>query len=495
MAKAIAGIIINEVETGPLSEYVVDYLCKSTKESPFLDFKKTIDTSRNSKFPEIAKDVFAFSNYGGGWMLLGWEEYKKNQFVPVGLPEDFELESAVFQEKFNSFVSNPIAIDYKEVRKDFSHLFPKANEEFKKKVNSISDRFGIIFIPPSSKIFVPNKVGAYEKQGRVKTVFYPNDVFYRRGTQSIKPEKNELEIIKKRLLKEDYRLSILSGEPDEIEETIYSNLFELKEMPKYVYIGKSRGYDDVSIKTLLKQEKIFPEFYYKFKEWSGNVVTFENLSDSANPYQKLVLPETVKKELLENWIKDKNKYRVIKEILNREITHFAIGKGLWYFYKKNKLYYPSEEERRRQRWKSRYSASTKTVASKFYVPKLKRSLFWHTAFHADIIRFSNKFYLRILPSFVISENGNYPVSDQIIGTIITSLSYNKYNSMYLNNVLFWSHQLGDGDDIQIKDYITISKSPVEVKTDKGIIYDIPSSEFKLEIEEEEHMEVIDDEKF
>ncbi len=494
MTKVIAGIIINEVETEPLSQYVIDFLCNSTKESPFLDFKKTLDTSKNSHFPEIAKDVFAFSNYGGGWILLGWEEYRKNQFVPVGLPDDFELESAIFQEKFNSFVINPIAIGYTEFRKDFSQQFPKANDIFKSKINSVSDRFGIIFIPPSSEIFVPIKKGEYKKQDKVKTVFYPNDVFYRRGTQSIKPKKNELEIIKNRLTKENYRLSVLSGEPDDIEETIYSNLFELKKVPKFVYTGKSKGYDRHSIKALLKQENIFPEFYYKFKEWSGNIVTFEDLSDSSNVYQKLILPESVKKEPFEDWLKDKDKYRIIKEILNREIRHFAIQKGLWYFDKKNKLYYPSEESKRKEKWKSRYSASTKTVASKFFVPKLKKYLFWHVAFHADIIDFENRFYLRILPSFVISDGGKNALSDPVIGTLITSLSYNKYNSMYLNNVLFWIHQLGGENDVQINNYITISKKPIELKAKQGIIYDIPSSEFKLEIEEDDEIEVIDDDK-
>lgn len=495
MAKATAGIVLDGIETEPLSQDVIDYLCNKNKETPFLDFKKTIDTSKNSKFPEIAKDIFAFSNYGGGWILLGWEEYKKNQFVPVGLPEEFELEPAVLQEKFNSFVLNPIEIDYYPFSKDFTNQFPKAKEDLKKKINSVSDRFGIIYIPASSEILVPNKRGEYKKQTGFKKVFSPNDIFYRRGTQSIKPEKNELEIIKKRLPKENYRLSVLSGEPDEIEETIYSNLFEIKTTPKYVYTGESRGYDGISIKTLLKQEKIFPEFYYKFKEWAGNIVTFENLSNPSNPYQKLVILGTVKKEPLENWLEDKDKCRVVKEILNREIVHFAIGKGLWRFYKKNKLYYPYEEEKRRKKWKSRYSAPTKTVASKFFVKKLKRSLFWHVAFEADIIDFNNKFYLRILPSFVISENGKNPMSDPIIGTLITTLSYNKYNSMYLNNVLFWVYQLGDGNDIRIKDYITISKSPVEVKAYKGIIYDIPSNEFKLDIEEEEDVEVIENEEF
>ncbi|MBD3354429.1 hypothetical protein GF361_00410 [Candidatus Woesearchaeota archaeon] len=492
MAKAIAGIIINEVETEPLSGYVIDFLTTSTRESPFLDFKKTIDLRKSSAFPETAKDIFAFSNYGGGWILLGWEEHKKNQFVPVGLSEDFEFEPANLQTKFDSYSIEPLAFDYTEFRKDFKDNFPKAKDDFKQKINSVSDRFGVIYVPPSSKLLIPSKKGEYEVNGKKKCVFYPNDVFYRRGTQSIRPSSTEKALIEKRLKKENYRLSLLSGEPDEVEETIYSNLFEIKQMPVSVYYGKVKDYDNVSIKALLKQEKVFPEWYFKFKYWSGNLVTFENLSDNTSPYSKLVVPGTIKEEPLSEWIKDSDKFRVVKEILNREIRHHAMRKGIWLEDKKYKLYYPAEEVTRKEKWKSRYAASNKTVATKFYVPKLKRYLYWHVAFYADVLNFNDKFYLKILPSFIISEDGKKILSDPVIGTLITSLSYNKYNSLYLNNVLFWIHQIGEGNDIKIGDYMTISKSPVDLKASMGILYDLPSNEFRLEIPEDEEGDTIED---
>ncbi len=492
--KAIAGIIINEVETEPLSDYVIDFVTNATKESPYLDFKKTIDISKSSAFPEIAKDIFAFSNYGGGWLLLGWEEHKKNQFVPVGLPQEFELDPANLQTKFNSYTLEPLAFDYKEFNRNFTNRFPKAKDDFKKKINSISDRFAIIYIPPSHKILVPNKTGDYKVNGKEKYVFYPNEVFYRRGTQSIKPSKTEMALIEKRLTKENYRLSVLSGDPDEVDETIYSNMFEITQMPKFVYSGKAKDYDSVSVKALLKQEKVFPEWCYKFKYWSGNVITFENLLDENNPYRKLVLPETITKQPIEDWLKENDKFRIIKEILNKELHHFAIQKHLRYFDKKNILYYASEETKRQEKWKSRYVSSTKTVAAKFFVPKLKRFLYWHVAFHADVLDFEGRFYLRILPTFVISENGKDVITDPVIGTLITSLSYNKYNSLYLNNVLFWIHQLGEGNDLKIQDYLTISKSPTELNAKMGILYDIPSNEFRLEIDDEEDGEIIEDEE-
>ena len=98
----------------------------------------------------------------------------------------------------------------------------------------------------------PIKDGKYVKNNKEKIVFRKGDVFYRRGTQNIHPSQHELEIIKQRLEKENYRLSVLSGEPDEVDETVYSNLFPVTQLPEFVYTGIKKDYDNVSIKVLLK---------------------------------------------------------------------------------------------------------------------------------------------------------------------------------------------------------------------------------------------------
>ncbi|KCZ71850.1 divergent AAA domain-containing protein [Candidatus Methanoperedens nitroreducens] len=485
MREVVGGIVINEVEAEPLSDYVVDFLISQRKESPILDFKKIISIRKDSDFPEIAKDIFAFSNYGGGWILIGWEETSPNMFVPVGLPEDYKVDQATLQEKFNSFTDSPIELLYKELNKDFKDLFIKAKEEVRQKVNSISNKFAIIFIPPSYILLKPNKEGKYKKGEKEKVVFSKDEYFYRRGTQNIHPSSYELQLIKKRLEKEQYRLSVLSGEPDKISEKIYSNLFKVTKMPEYVYIGQKKDYDNVSIKVLLKQEGIFPEWQHKFKIWNNSIVTFENLAEEYNSYRKLVIPQTIRKESIETWLDDEDKNRIIVELLNREMRHYAIAKGLYYFENKNKFYYTLEEDNRKEQWHSRYRRATKEVAAKMYAEQLKDFIYWHVAFSPNFIQLGRKgFFYRILPTFVITDDGRNPRTGPEEGTIITRLSYDRYNSMYLNTVLFWMHQLGNGGDIQIGDYLTISSEPLTVELPVGIIYDIPSSEFRLEIDDE-----------
>lgn len=468
----MGGVVLDEVEVDPLGNYALAYLISKKKECPYLDFKFKIDIGKDSNFPEIAKDIFAFSNYGGGWILIGWKESKSSQYNPMGVPEDYCVDGAVLQEKFNSYSNVKIEIGY---------------QEFDKKIDGVTKHFAAMFIPPSYEILKPIKDGKYLKDGKEKTVFKKDDIFYRRGSQSIHPGEHELELIGKRLVKENYRLSILSGEPDEIEETIYSNLFKVTKLPEFVYFGNKKDYDNISKKILLKQEGIFPEFYFKFKEWNQKIITFENLLDPNNSYRKLVESTSITKEPIKDWIEDPDKNKIIVELLGRELIHFAMHGGLYYFDEKYKLYYPLREgEKRYEKWRSRYRESTRTVASRIWAEQLGTFIYYNPAFTSRFIQLDAlDFYLRIYPTFVITEDGKNAIKGFREGTVITRLSYNKYNSSYMNTIRFWIHQLGQGGNIKIGDYLEISSEPMKIETSVGILHDIPSSEFRLEMEEPE----------
>jgi len=471
MREVVGGVVINEVEAEPLSDYVLDFLIAKKKECPYLDFKYTIHIGRKSNFPEIAKDIFAFSNYGGGWILVGWNEEKSNQYTPEGLPGDYDVDQATLQEKFNSYSNIPLEIEY---------------TEFTKEVNGEQKRFAALFIPPSYDILKPIKEGVYQKGEKERVVFRRGDIFYRRGTQSIPPSPKELAIIEKRLKKENYRISVLSGEPDEVDETIYSNLFPVIKLPNFVFHGIMKDYDDVTIKVMLKQEGVFPEFYFKFTEWNRRIITFENLFDENNIYSKFVEIGTIEKEPIEIWLDDPDKNRIIVNLLNREFKHYAISKRLFYFKAKDKLYYPTFDQERKEDWKSRYGKSTRTVAAKIYAEQLGRYVYWNAAFFSNFIQFEKgKFFLKILPTFILTKDGRRAIKGFTEGTVITRLSYNKYNDSFLNTILFWIYKLGNGDDIMIRDYLSISSEPLKSGVNVGILFDIPSTEFRLEIEEGE----------
>jgi hypothetical protein len=64
------------------------------------------------------------------------------------------------------------------------------------------------------------------------------------------------------------------------------------------------------------------------------------------------------------------------------------------------------------------------------------------------------------------------------GTIITRLTYNRYNSSYLNSLLFWISRFARGrENIELaRGKIIVSARPAESRINVGIVYDRPTAE-------------------
>jgi len=168
--------LVTESVPHPLDDIVVDFLLSQRRETAELDFKLTLDIRKGSDFAKIAKDIFAMSNYGGGYLIFGFKELKSGSFDPIGLPKDFHVDQATLQEKFNAYSNKPMALEYKEVEKV---------------IDGEKKRFAIIYVPPSPTVLKPVKYATYkdEKTGREKKVFSRDEILIRRGTQSVHATK------------------------------------------------------------------------------------------------------------------------------------------------------------------------------------------------------------------------------------------------------------------------------------------------------------------
>ncbi|AJZ76193.1 helix-turn-helix domain-containing protein [Candidatus Nitrosotenuis cloacae] len=471
------GVIINDELSDPLGDNVIDFLLSQSKETPFHDFKSTLDIGKNSTdFPKIIKDIFAFTNAGGGFLVLGVkpndhvDKEIKGSFIKTGLPENFEIESASLQEKINSYMDKPLEILY---------------APFEREVNGEKRKFALIYIPPSFKIMTPIKDGVYNIDGKEKKAFTKEQILIRRGTQSVPASQYEIYRMNKRLEDENYRLSLLTGEPDKVEETLLSNLFEVKKLPKFVYIGTAKFKNGLELQGWLDKE--YPDaryFFFRVRHHEDKIVSFQNLENTSNFHHHLVYPDEIKKEPIENWLDSGPKERIITSLLNKEVAGKGKEQEMRYFVKHKKLFYHTVNDERKVSWPSRYKGvSSRIVAKKIWAEQLGRSVFWHAAIQPTFTRLNDKFYLKIALTSIITEDGKKVSTGMKEGTVITRKSFNTFNNQYLNNILFWINKLGDGTDIKISDDLVISVNPVETKLDTGISWDIPTSTIKEFIEE------------
>lgn len=466
------GVFINDVLVDPTGDFVKNYMFNLLKETPFLDYKKRINVEKNSDFPKFVKDALAFANYGGGFIFLGMEENQyldpdvKAKFLPTGLPSNFHIDQATLQEKTNSYANSTIKVDY---------------DEFYKTVDGEKRKFAITYIHPGLEIIKSLKDGIYlNEEGNSKKVFTKDTIYTRRGTQSIPASALEIDWITERARDESYRISIISGEPDKISEPLYGNLFEVKHFPKRIFIGNPKFYNYDEIFEELKKHMNYPFERFRFHE--NKLVTLQNLNDKTNPYSNLVDSSTISTENTGSWLENYDKKNILISLLNKEIIGKALNERMWYNRKTGKLFFPSENQKRLMSWPSKFRASRRTVANQIYAAQLQSKVFLHPAIRTSFIEIDKKFFLQINPTFVITLDGKQVISGLREGTIITKLSYNKYNDSHLNNILFWSNKLGNGNDIEILDDFIVNSEPVKTTTEYGIIWDIPTTELKYMIE-------------
>ncbi len=475
-----------EVDVDPLSDLMLDFLIDHDNEEPFLDFKEILSVTKDDPFAKTAKDIFAFSNYGGGFILIGFkkspkpkdsdeekEEKEKRNYLIVGIPEDFAIDQAVLQEKFNARSNSPLQLQFRE---------------FYRAVDGLQKKLAAIYVPPSTCVLKPIDDGHFKDlRGKDHLGYRKGVVLFRRGTQSIPASREETAWIERRADRAGYRISVLSGQPDIVEETISTNLLPVVKLPELIWSAAPslRKSPDSSFAPEPR-----PTAVYVMR--NDRIISFEDLSDPNGPLWSLVRPETVGEEEVEAWLEDPDRRRIIVELLNKEIRFLAERIGLLHEPRKSKFYFSCDGDNRKETWIPRFrEISTLTVAQRMWAQQLHHYIFWHTAVVARFTQLDDRLYLMLTPTLQLTEDGHHAIFGQREGTVITRLTYNRYNSSYLNSLLFWIFKLAKGlESIPLAGgKVLVSAEPAVSKLPVGILSDRPASEVmeetpEIEIEEE-----------
>jgi hypothetical protein len=458
-----------ESESRPLDDHVIDFLVDHDKEEPYLDFKEVISVAKDYPFSELAKDFLAFLNYGGGWVLLGFRDKSRSpveedknwnrQYVPVGLPDDFHIDQADLQTKYGVYLVHPISIEYAEFKRDFG------NGE---------RRFAVIFFPPSTEVIKAAKGGAYvDSQGRNHTPFLAGWTLFRRGTQSVRASEAEIEFVQRRVLDTQFKLSVLSGQPDRIKETIFSNMFEVSIADNVLFTGVSRQ----SLYGFGSADRL-PSGYVA-KKWDREEVTFEDLSDMRSPLRERMSTDSIKKHDIDSWLVDEDRSRGLIELLNKELWFLARRIGLMKMEAADRYYFPCDGEFLKVSWKPRFRESSElTAARKAYIPALNKTVFVHYAVNAGFDHFEKRVYLGLSPTLILTDDGKTPSTGEKEGAVLTSLLNKRYNQTFLNEVLFWAQQFSEGKGVigLAHGRVLISCQPVTSTLSVGVLADRPVSD-------------------
>jgi hypothetical protein len=126
-------------------------------------------------------------------------------------------------------------------------------------------------------------------------------------------------------------------------------------------------------------------------------------------------------------------------------------------------YFPRENKTEpafKRSWVSvRTGVANERTVVKYY--EYGKDKFWrHLALETFFERFGEAWFLRIIPKYLFTEDGEKPCDSELVGPYTTSLKADEHNSQVLNHVLFWA------------DVLALKKPTIEVRLDGEIVMQI-----------------------
>jgi Putative DNA-binding domain len=146
-------------------EEIIKLASTITKESRFVDFKSELDTTSALSWCDIAKDLVAMANSGGGIIVFGvndngsYSNFDKNVILT--------LDPALISEKVSKFLDVDF-IDFEQIE-----------------INRGSKKFAGIYVGAVSVPYVFSTNGVQYRDGKKhKHVFAEGTIYFRRGAKS-----------------------------------------------------------------------------------------------------------------------------------------------------------------------------------------------------------------------------------------------------------------------------------------------------------------------
>jgi len=199
----------------PLSIEALQMLINYREEDMYVDYKELIEHNNNKSWLELTKDVMAFANTNGGYIVFG-VRYKP--FSVVGLEDkvvEFLTDTNNVLQKINRYIA------------------PDVTNMRTKKFNTIDGTIVVLYIPESKgKTHVVIKEGSYKhSSGHSEIILRPGMIYMRRSATNQILTSDDLEYI-------------LAKRIEYYKETIFNKIIKVMEAPIEKEILFVDGIDD-----------------------------------------------------------------------------------------------------------------------------------------------------------------------------------------------------------------------------------------------------------
>lgn len=245
------------------------------------------------------------------------------------------------------------------------------------------------------------------------------------------------------------------------KERLFTNLLPIRTLPETLYFGTTRRKSRGNIRDEI--EGFVPPYCIS----DGRLYSFSDLADEDCSLNKFCVGKVATTPTSE-WINDDERVNDFVFLLNQLLGKHVSRCGVRYNPEFGRNYFPREnptDQAFKRKWTSvRTGVSDERTVVKYY--EYGQDKFWrHLASETSFDRFGGAWFLRIVPKYFFTEDGEKPCDGELVGPYTTSLKADEHNSQVLNHVLFWADVLSlqkPSIDVQLdgKSVMLIDKMPL-----------------------------------
>jgi len=254
--------------------------------------------------------------------------------------------------------------------------------------------------------------------------------------------------------------AVPDADPDVVNEKLYCNLLPVETLPRNVYVAS------VSSKLITTNGKkiVIPpksrlrelirswqehdgvpvdrRFMPAFRTYEDKIVTFHDLEQPDGPLASIVEENDIEILDLPTFLQDEDLRKLVVSLLNMALARHLIRAGLVADESRpGRFFFPAREGGTHViSWTPRRRKATRTVAK----PILKNGhvVYWrHLGAYVQAIFLANRIFVKVEPTWVISEDGRRPSGGPAISRRVARWTGPERNLQVLFHVRFWTSVL------------------------------------------------------
>lgn len=282
-------------------------------------------------------------------------------------------------------------------------------------------------------------------------------------------------------------------DPDCVTENLFCNLLPVTSLPKYVYTApvknslcKKKKNGDFSmpskaeliaaIKLIQEQEGIEKPFTPAFRCYENKIVTFHNLTSPDSIFNTLIEENEVEQIPIYDLIQNEASRLIVTSLLNMSLARHINRKGLIIDNEKHaRFFFPLKDGGNNVIEWNPFKKKTKRTVAKAYIRNDAIQCWLHQGAYLKMFFLANKYYLQILPTWVVTEDGIVIKGGTNVSKIVNRWTSGERNLSLIYHVRFWTYVLnGYGQQVNIRvgdQTMELAFKPAFIQLSGGILND------------------------